>query len=66
MEDIENAEEHIVLVLSKLKLIFPPIFFDIMIHLVTHLPEEAILEDPVQMQWMYPLERVMKTLKEYV
>ena len=49
VEDIEKAEEHIVLVLSKLELIFPPAFFDIMIHLVMHLPEEAILGGPVQM-----------------
>ena len=34
VEDMEKAKEHIVLVLSKLKLIFPLTFFDIMIHLV--------------------------------
>ena len=49
MEDIEKAEEHIVLVLNKLELIFPKVFFDIMIHLVMHLLEEAILRGPVQM-----------------
>ncbi|KAL5574295.1 hypothetical protein UlMin_023892 [Ulmus minor] len=32
-------------------------FFDIMIHLVLHLPEEAILGGPVYMRWMYPFER---------
>ena len=66
VEDIEKAKEHIVLILSKLELIFPPAFFDIMIHLVMHLPEEAILGGPVQMRWMYPFERFMKPLKEYV
>ena len=50
----------------KIVVIFPPTFFDIMIHLVMHLPEEAILEGPVQMRWMYPFEKFMKTLKEYV
>ena len=44
-----KVEEHIVLVLIKLELIFPPTFFDIMVHLVMHLLEEAILEGPVQM-----------------
>ena len=63
---MEKAEEHIVLVLSKLELIFLPAFFDIMIHLVMHLPEEAILGSPVQMRWMYPFERFVKKLKEYV
>ena len=63
---MEKAEEHIVLVLSKLELIFPPVFFDIMVHLVMQFPEEAILGGPVQMRWMYPFERFMKTLKEYI
>ena len=63
---MEKVEEHIVLVLCKLELIFPPEFFDIMVHLVMHLPEEAILKGPVQMRWMYSFERFMKMLKEYV
>ncbi|KAL5574589.1 hypothetical protein UlMin_016288 [Ulmus minor] len=41
-------------------------FFDIMIHLVLHLPEEAILGGPVFMRWMYPFERYLKRLKDYV
>ena len=66
MEDMEKAEEYIVLVLRKQELIFPPAFFDIMVHLVMHVPEEAILEGPVQMRWIYAFERFMKMLKEYV
>ena len=65
METTEKGEEHIMLVLSKLKLIFPPAFFDFMIHLVMHFLEEAIFKVPIQMRWMYPFERFMKTLKEY-
>ncbi|KAL5574711.1 hypothetical protein UlMin_016410 [Ulmus minor] len=41
-------------------------FFDIMIHLVLHLPEEATLGGPVFMRWMYPFERYLKRLKDYV
>ncbi|KAD4585795.1 hypothetical protein E3N88_23396 [Mikania micrantha] len=37
-----------------------------MVHLVLHLPEEAILGGPVYMRWMYPFERYMKKLKAYV
>ena len=37
-----------------------------MIHLVLHLPEEAILGGPVHIQWMYPFERYLKKLKDYV
>jgi hypothetical protein len=31
-----------------------------------HLPEEAIQGGPVYMRWMYPFERYMKKLKNYV
>ena len=56
----------IILVLCKLERIYPPSFFDIMIHLALHLPREAILGGPVQARWMYPFERFMITLKQYV
>lgn len=66
VSDLEKAQDHMVLILCKLERIFPPAFFDIMIHLVLHLPEEAILGGPVFFRWMYPFERFMKKLKEYV
>ena len=37
-----------------------------MIHLVLHLSKEAILGGPVYMWWMYPFERYLKKLKDYV
>ena len=37
-----------------------------MIHLMIHLPQEAILGGPVYMRWKYPFERYMKKLKNYV
>ncbi|GKD65089.1 hypothetical protein Tco_1307197 [Tanacetum coccineum] len=46
--------------------IYSPAFFDVMIHLVIHLPEEAILGGPTYYRWMYPFERYMKKLKNYV
>ena len=39
---------------------------DIMIHLVLHLLEEAILGGLVHMRWMYPFKRYLKKLKDYV
>ncbi|KAJ9544702.1 hypothetical protein OSB04_024409 [Centaurea solstitialis] len=63
---LPKAEDQLIMILCKLELIFPPAFFDIMIHLVMHLPEEAILGGPVYMRWMYPFERYMKKLKNYV
>ena len=55
--ELEKLEEHIVLILCKLERFFPPGFFDVMVHLAVHLSREAILEDPVQYQWMYQIER---------
>jgi hypothetical protein len=34
-----------------------------MVHLVVHLPEEAILRGPVHYGWMYPVERRLGYLK---
>ncbi|GKG18114.1 hypothetical protein Tco_0372412, partial [Tanacetum coccineum] len=48
------------------KKIFPPAFFDIMIHVAIHLPDEAILGGPLRYRWMFPFERYMKKLKNYV
>ncbi|GJR83742.1 hypothetical protein Tco_0154527 [Tanacetum coccineum] len=41
-------------------------FFDIMIHLVIPLPEEALEGGPIPYMWMYPFERYMKKLINYV
>ncbi|KAL2474434.1 Transposon protein [Abeliophyllum distichum] len=49
VNDMVNAQQQLILILCKLERIFPPAFFDIMIHLMMHLPEEAIL-DHITMQ----------------
>ena len=36
---------------------FPPAFFDISIHLMVHLADEALIYGPVKYRWMYPFER---------
>ncbi|XXG43354.1 hypothetical protein AAC387_Pa01g3407 [Persea americana] len=63
---VEELENEIVLILCKLERIFPPAFFDVMVHLAVHLPREAMLAGPVQYRWMYPIERFLGTLKGYV
>jgi hypothetical protein len=45
---------------------FPPAFFDVMMHLAAHLPDEAFLRGLVHYGWMYPIERRLYTLKRYV
>ena len=63
---MKKAKAGIIEILCKLELIFPPTFFDIMVNLVLHLPDEAICGGPVSYRWMYPFERYMKKLKYYV
>ncbi|KAL3838469.1 hypothetical protein ACJIZ3_023060 [Penstemon smallii] len=65
-EELENLESKISLTLCKLERIFPPAFFDIMVHLPIHLAREATLGGPVQYRWMYPIERYLCKLKRYV
>ncbi|XP_042950344.1 uncharacterized protein LOC122282460 [Carya illinoinensis] len=59
-------EANIPIILCKLEMIFPLTFFDIMVHLAIHLPEEALLCGPVQYRWMYPFERYLGKFKRYV
>lgn len=37
-----------------------------MVHLVMHLPEEAIRGGSVHLRWMYQFERFLGSLKKYV
>nr|GEW73522.1 hypothetical protein [Tanacetum cinerariifolium] len=53
-------------ILCDFKLIYHPALFDIMIHLVIHLPLEALEGGPIRPRWMFPFERYMKKLKGYV
>ncbi|XP_066396301.1 uncharacterized protein [Miscanthus floridulus] len=63
---VKQLKEEILLILCKLEKIFPPAFFDVMVHLAVHLPDEALLRGPVQYGWMYPIERRLGTLKNFV
>ena len=52
--------------LCLMEKMFPPSFFDVMVHLTIHLVEELFICGPVHIRWMYPYERYFKTLKGYV
>ena len=65
VNDLERLEEGIVIILCKLERIFPLAFFDIMIHLMVHLPREAKLAGPVSYRWMYPFERYFVYINVY-
>jgi hypothetical protein len=64
--DLDYLDEEITKILCQLEMIFPPSFFDIMVHLPIHLVHEVRMGGPVQFRWMYPIERNLCKLKSYV
>ena len=63
VEVLEQLERDIAIILCKLERIFPPTFFDVMVHLTMHLASEALIGGPTQFRWMYPFERYDTTQK---
>jgi hypothetical protein len=63
LDVLQKLKTNIPIILCKLEKNFPPAFFDVMVHLAVHFPEEAILRGLVQYGWMYPIERRLCTLK---
>ena len=55
--DMDSLEAEIAKTLSLLETIFLPSFFDIMVHLMVHLPAQARLAGPVHFHSMWPIER---------
>jgi len=54
---IRSLEENVAVLLCKMEKIFPPGFFNVMQHLIIHLPYEARLGGPILARWCYPYER---------
>ncbi|GJR90026.1 hypothetical protein Tco_0214037 [Tanacetum coccineum] len=65
-QDMAKAKKQLISMMINLEQIFPPDFFNIMIHLVIHLPDEAIQGGLFRYRWMFPFKRYMKKLKNYV
>ena len=63
---MERLRDKIPTILCDLQKIYSPVFFDVMVHLVVHLSDEALLRGLVQYGWMYPIERLLGTSKGYV
>ncbi|XP_019244414.1 PREDICTED: uncharacterized protein LOC109224282 [Nicotiana attenuata] len=66
IEGLDILEAECACTLCKLEIIFPPAFFDVMVHLPIHLAREAKLGGPAQFRWMYPFERYLRTQNSYV
>ena len=63
LEELDCLEVEIIETVNQLEQIFPPSFFDIMIHLPIHLVNEVRLRALLQNRWMYSTEREMGTFK---
>jgi hypothetical protein len=50
----------------KMEKIFPPRWFNVMQHLLVHLPWEARVGGPMQFRWMYCQERELKKFRATV
>ncbi|XP_062028692.1 uncharacterized protein LOC133744613 [Rosa rugosa] len=57
VDHFRDLSNRIAETLCKLEMIMPPSFFDVMVHLLIHLADEAAIAGPVQFRWMYPIER---------
>lgn len=64
--ELDNMQKEIILTLCELEMYFPPSFFDVMVHLVSHIVQEIKVVGPVFLRYMYPFERYMGFLKGYV
>ena len=61
-QDFERLQDRVTVTLCRLESIFSPSFFDIMVHLIIHLPYEAKVTGPFIYHWMYPTERYIANL----
>jgi hypothetical protein len=65
-KDMMEKLEEIPVLICKLEKIFPPEWFNLMQHLLVHIPYEAKVGGPVQYRWMYHIERALKYLRAMV
>ncbi|KAK1680568.1 hypothetical protein QYE76_041416 [Lolium multiflorum] len=65
-KEIAIVEDQLPEILCQLEKIFPPTLFDIMEHLVIHLPTEVRLAGPVQFRNMWSTEMFIGNMKNWV
>ncbi|GJQ89762.1 uncharacterized protein Tco_0000901 [Tanacetum coccineum] len=65
-ELLDQWHRDIILTICQLEMYFPPSFFDVMVHLVSHIVREIKTCGPTFLRNMYPFKRYMGILKGYV
>jgi hypothetical protein len=63
---MQKFEKEIPVFVCKMEKVFPPGWFNVMQHLLVHLPWEARVRGPVQFRWMYSQERELEKLRATV
>jgi len=66
VDDCDNMMQNVIMAICVLELEFLPTFLNVMTHLPLHLVEQLFICGPVHCRWMYPIERYLNTLKDYV
>ena len=61
--EMQELDAFVAETMALVEIWFPPAFFDIMTHLVVHLPRQLAIYRLVHSQWMYDTERYMGVLK---
>jgi hypothetical protein len=54
------------MLVCKMEKVFPPGWFNVIQHLLVHLPWEGKVGGPMQFRWMYSQERELKKLRSTV
>jgi len=70
-KEIRHSEQddmmhNVIMATCGLEKEFPSMFLNVMTHLLVHLVQQLFICGPVHCRWMYPIERYMKTLKDYI
>jgi hypothetical protein len=60
---MEKLEKEILMLICKLEKILPTGWFNLMQHLLIHIPYETKVGGHVQYRWMYHIERALKYLR---
>jgi hypothetical protein len=63
---MEKLKKEILVLICKLEKIFPPGWFNLMQHLLVHIPYEDKVGSLVQYGWMYHIEKALKYLRAMV
>ena len=64
--NLTKLQNDVVQCLVSFEMVFPPLFFNIMTHLLVHIVKEINILGHVFLHNMFPFERYMAVLKKYV